>query len=695
MTEETHKPNRLINETSPYLLQHAYNPVDWYPWSTEALDKAVQENKPILLSIGYSACHWCHVMERESFEDDEIAEIMNKHYVCVKVDREERPDLDKVYQIAHQMYTQRAGGWPLTVFLTPDEHTPIFAGTYFPDTPRQGMPSFGDLLERIAEHYQAKKNTLNDHNRVMKEAFSRLRTVASDSDLPLDESLLAEAVQELSMQYDPVYGGFGEAPKFPHPTQVALLLAFGRRRDANAHLCGRAINMAVHTLEAMANGGLYDHVAGGFSRYSVDSKWEIPHFEKMLYDNAQLIPLYVDAGIEHHREDFIETATRCADWAMRDMQSPAGGYYSTLDADSEGEEGKFYVWNRDELKTLLTVEELKAVDIRFGLRGTPNFEGKWHLRIENSLSVVAQRTGWPESQIPSILDKARRKMFIYRSKRVPPGRDEKILTSWNGLMIKAMAHTGRLLNRDDFVESAGRALDFARKRLWRDGRLLATAKDDVSHLNAYLDDYIFLADGVLELLQARWRDEEFRFALDLIEVVMTHYMDEDSGSFHFTSDDHETLLFRSIPTHDEATPSGNGVAAQLLVRAGHILGETRYLKAADRTMHALHPAATQMPSAFGSLLSAIEETLNPAPILVLRGEVKEMRQWAADCVEKTAGHLTVLPIPSDARDLPGLLVERKAGDSTVAYLCHKFTCAPPFDSLEELLNSVSDPDQVD
>ena len=437
MNEGTLSPNRLINETSPYLLQHAYNPVDWYPWGPEALERAKNENRLILLSIGYSACHWCHVMERESFEDEEIAEIMNENYICIKVDREERPDLDKVYQTAHQMFNQRAGGWPLTAFLTPDEHTPVYVGTYFPDTPRAGMPSFGSLLENVAEQYQEKKQHLAQHNKVIKDAFARLRTVASNSELPLEESLMESAVQELFQQYDPVYGGFGDAPKFPHPTQLILLLAFGRRRQANAAKRERAIDISVHTLEAMANGGLRDQIGGGFCRYSVDAKWEIPHFEKMLYDNAQLLPVYVDAGILNNRQDFLDIAVQTGEWVMREMQSENGGYYSTIDADSEGEEGKFYVWTVEELKEKLSYEEFKVVDIRYGLRGEPNFEDNWHLRVANPLSVVTERSGIPSSEIPILLESARQKLFSVRSRRIPPDRDEKILASWNGLMIKS------------------------------------------------------------------------------------------------------------------------------------------------------------------------------------------------------------------------------------------------------------------
>ena len=434
MSQKKGKPNRLIHETSPYLLQHAYNPVDWYPWGGDALNKAKDENKVILLSVGYSACHWCHVMERESFEDEQTAQLMNDNFVCIKVDREERPDIDKVYQTAHQYLTQRAGGWPLTVFLTPDEHTPLYAGTYFPDKARHGMASFSMVLNRIAEHYQNVRSNIAEHNRVMKETFAKLsRLQSADHKITDEQSLLSNAVQELSRQYDPVYGGFGRAPKFPHSTQIDLLLAYSNRESANKQLQERCLTMAFHTLDAMADGGLNDQVGGGFCRYSVDDRWEIPHFEKMLYDNALLLPLYVDAGFYPEQEHMVERAVQTAEWVLREMQSPTGGYYSALDADSEGKEGKFYVWSLDDLQKILSAEEYKAVEIRYGLRGVPNFEGEWHLRVANTLSTVSIRSGFSLDQVNSLLDTARKKLFDERSDRIRPGLDDKILAllEWN------------------------------------------------------------------------------------------------------------------------------------------------------------------------------------------------------------------------------------------------------------------------
>ncbi len=686
----TREPNRLINETSPYLLQHAYNPVDWHAWGPEALERARQQNLPILLSIGYSACHWCHVMERESFESEEIAKIMNRHYVCIKVDREERPDLDKVYQSAHQMFNKRAGGWPLTVVLTPDELIPIHVGTYYPATPRQGMPGFGDLLNRIAEIYKEKDKFLPEHSTAVKNAFSQLRATRSDVDIPLDAQLMRRATEHLSQEYDPVFGGFGEAPKFPHPTQIDLLLSFWQRdMRATDQLATRSFDMAIHTLEAMATRGMYDHLGGGFYRYSVDAEWEIPHFEKMLYDTAQLLPAYVDAGFLGKNSDLHNVAIQSAEWAMQQMQSTDGGYYSAIDADSEGVEGKFYVWTTDELNALLDKDEYKVIMIRYGLRGAPNFEGKWHLRIINSLEDVAHRASLERNSVENLLESAHQKMFKARSQRVEPFLDDKILVSWNGLMIKAMAKTGRLLQRADFIDSAQRALEFIRQRMWQNGRLLATAKGDKAHLNAYLDDYVFVADGAIELLQARWNDAHLGFAEQLMETVLEHFEDQETGAFYFTSDDHEALLYRAVPTHDEATPSGNGVAAQVLLKLSYLSGKIHYREVASRVINALQATAAQFPSAFGSDLLAIEEIISPKPTLVIRGEEAAVREWADACMTAGSQNLNIYPVPYHAKRVPGMIdAQPESPTSTVAYLCQGSTCSAPCHSLELLLESL-------
>jgi uncharacterized protein YyaL (SSP411 family) len=670
--------NRLIHETSPYLLQHAHNPVDWYPWGEEALDKARREDKPILVSIGYSACHWCHVMEHESFEDEDVARVMNELYVCIKVDREERPDLDKIYQTSHQILAQRPGGWPLNMFLTPGDQMPFFGGTYFPRTPKYGMPGFTDLLQHVAEVYRNKRDAIREQNDSLSDIFRRLQPPGPAPGVHPGPEVLAQAHAELQRQYDARFGGFGGAPKFPHPTSLELCLhRWADDKD------GEALRMARHTLRSMAHGGLYDQVGGGFCRYSVDERWEIPHFEKMLYDNAQLLALYADAWRATGESLFQRIAVETAEWIMREMQAPAGGYYSALDADSEGHEGRFYVWSAEEIRRLLSPEEWDAVERRFGLHGTPNFEGRWHLNVRADTAALADRLQKPESDIAALLQSARRKLFEAREQRVRPGRDEKILTAWNALMIKAMAHAGRLLARPDFIASAERALDFIHAHLWRDGRLLATHKDGKSHLNAYLDDHVFLMDALLELLQARWRGRDLDWVRALAELTLEHFEDESHGGFYFTGDDHEKLVYRPKPVADDAIPSGNGVAALALLRLGHLLGDLHYLHAAERTLEALDTGVRQQPSAHGALLIALEELLAPPQTIVLRGESAATSPWLAAARRDYRPHRIVIAIPVDADGLPGVLAERAARGPVTAYVCAGHACQAPITDMAE------------
>jgi hypothetical protein len=677
-TTRTHT-NRLSDETSPYLLQHAHNPVDWYPWGEAALAKARAEDKPILLSIGYSACHWCHVMAHESFEDESVAQVMNELFVNIKVDREERPDLDKIYQTAHQMLAQRGGGWPLTMFLTPDDQTPFFGGTYFPNTARHGLPAFPDLLRRVAGYYHEQRGDVLRQNTAVREAFGRIeQRGGAAAGARLEAEVLTRARTDLGSHYDSRHGGFGDAPKFPHPTNIERLLRHWSREPGDRE----ARDMALHTLFAMGAGGIYDQLGGGFCRYSVDDRWMIPHFEKMLYDNGPLLALYTDAFMASGDVFYRHIARETGEWVQREMQSPAGGYYSTLDADSEGHEGKFYVWRREEVQSLLTEDEYAAFALRFGLDRPANFEDEWHLHTYADVDSIAKALKRPAEEIARTIDAAREKLFAAREQRVRPGRDEKILTAWNGLMIKGMAHAGRFFDRADFIDSAQRALDYIRRELWRNGRLLATAKDGRAHLNAYLDDYVFLADGILELLQARWRDGDLDFAVALMDVVLDHFADKENGAFFFTSDDHERLAYRPKPVADEAIPAGNGVATQVLLRLGHLLGDTRYLQAAEDTLRALYGEIAQYPSAHNALLTAVEESLSPPQTIILRGDETALAPWVARAHAAYAPRRLTLAIPRAATDLPGLLAQRVAGDDGVrAYLCQGHTCVAPLTEL--------------
>jgi len=683
------QPNQLINETSPYLLQHAHNPVEWYPWGEEALAKARSENKPILLSIGYSACHWCHVMAHESFEDEQTAAVMNELFINIKVDREERPDLDKIYQFAHQLLNKRGGGWPLNMFLTPDDQTPFFGGTYFPPTARLGMPPFTDTMQRIAQFFKEHPEDIGKQNDSVREYLAHASRGKAQASEEINTSLLDEARTQLEHSYDKDYAGFGSAPKFPHPTNIDRLMRHWAASCSTDSPDENALLMARTTLHAMASGGIYDQLGGGFCRYSVDEQWMIPHFEKMLYDNGPLLVLYADAWAATGDPAFKRVAEETAEWVIREMQSPTGGYYSTLDADSEGEEGKFFAWQLAEVQTLLSTEEYDVVSRHYGLDRTSNFEGAWHLHIFRSLEEVAGEIGITVDSARQYLISARKKLFVVREKRIHPDRDEKILTSWNGLMIKGMAVAGRRLNRPDFVKSAEYALDFIRETLWIDGRLLATCKDNKAHLMAYLDDYVFLIDGILSLLETRWRNEDMLFAIELTNVVLQHFQSEQGG-FYFTADDHEKLIQRPRPWMDEATPAGNGIAAQVLLRLGYLLGNADYLDAAEETLQSAWHEMKQFPHAHNALLTAVEEYLSPTETVIIRGPDKESQLWANSMSKAYAPNRLVLTILADPLTFPGSLADYEAPDTGVAaYVCREGACLAPVSELRELENLLS------
>ncbi len=665
--------NRLISQTSPYLLQHAHNPVDWYPWGPEAFEKARAEGKPVHVSIGYSSCHWCHVLAEESFEDEQTARLLNERFVNIKVDREERPDIDRIYQIAQHLITRRSGGWPLTMFVTPDDRRPFFGGTYFPPEPRYGMPAFKDVLTRVADYYASHLGELREQNDALVQAFRELEVPSASASVELDAKPIAAARADLAAAFDTTFGGFGGAPKFPHPLTLELLL-----RDPHA------LHMATLTLQRMGEGGINDQIGGGFSRYSVDPYWMIPHFEKMLYDNGALLAVYSQAALATHEPLYARIAAETAEWAMREMQSSAGGYYSSFDADSEGHEGRYYVWDRAEIERALTPEELAVFAPRFGIDRAPNFEGRWHLHGFAAVEAIAARRGLNTSETTERIDSARRKLLAIRAQRVPPGRDDKVLTSWNALMIRGMASAARALGRDDFAASATRALDFLRSTHWRGGRLLASSRDGHAHLDAYLDDYAYLADAVLELQQVRFAADELAFARELLEVAVEHFADPRAGGLYFTSDEHEALFHRAKSFADDATPSGNGIAALALQRMGYLLGETRFLQAAESILRAGWNAVERHPPSHVSLLIALEEYLRPPQIVILRGELREIDAWRRELAKAYAPRRMVLAIPADARDLPAALAEKAPRRRAVAYLCQGSVCSAPIHSLAEL-----------
>jgi uncharacterized protein YyaL (SSP411 family) len=678
--------NHLAGETSPYLLQHVHNPVDWHPWGEVALALALQQDKPILVSIGYSACHWCHVMEHESFENEATAAIMNKHFVCIKVDREERPDLDKIYQTVHQMLMKRPGGWPLNMFLTADDHIPFFGGTYFPNVARYGMPAFSDLLGNLSKFYRDNRDEIREQNSRMAQYFRQLEQGHAGGDIS-SEPLVA-ARRQIESQFDPVYGGFGQAPKFPHPTTLERCLRHWHRSKLNSGEDEYALKMVTTTLQAMANGGLYDQLRGGFYRYSVDEKWTIPHFEKMLYDNAQLLPLYVDASIATDDANFTRIANETAAWVIDEMQSPEGAYYATLDADSEGQEGIFYTWSDKELASLLSTLELTVVNKIYGLKGEPNFEGRWHLNVALSQISASEQLNIPPEDFTELLISAKQKLLDHQNLRIRPGRDEKILTAWNGLTIYAMARAGRVLTRVEYLNSASRAVDFVRDKLWRNGRLLATTKDDQARLNAYLDDYVFVIYGILELLESRWSTNNLNFAIEMMYVVLDHFEDKEQGGFFFTSDDHESLVYRPKTGSDDSVPSGNGIAAQVLLRLGHLINEPRFLDAAARTLTAFGDELNQNASSCGALLTALEDFLYPGEFVLLRGNETAMQEWSAVChAEYRPGrHCYKLPVNDSA--LPASLGDRKVLGDITAYICSGTTCQPPVTDKKNFISSL-------
>ncbi len=716
--------NRLAGETSPYLRQHAANPVDWHPWGEEALAKARAENKPILLSVGYSACHWCHVMAHESFEDPAVAAVMNEYFVNIKVDREERPDIDQIYQLAHQMLARRPGGWPLTMFLTP-EGTPFFGGTYFPKSPRHGLPAFTELCQRMAAIYRERQSDIATQSASLMDAFAqlepRLEAAAGTQHPLLERAPLVSAIEALKASFDPDDGGFGSAPKFPHVTDLELCLRHavaGEPGDEGAS-DGDALNIVALTLSRMAEGGIFDHLGGGFCRYSTDGQWSIPHFEKMLYDNGPLLSLYSDAWAVTQDPRFAQVVEDTAGWLLRDMQSAQGGFYAALDADSENEEGRFYVWTPEQVREVLAPEEYDVLAPHFGLDAPPNFEGHhWHLRVCRPLPAVAASLGRSLTQCEAMLKSGRAKLFAARARRIHPGCDDKLLTGWNALAIQGLARAGRVFGREKWIDAARRAFDFVRRELWQAGapskggasaetseagqrgRLYANWKDGQARLNGYLDDYAFLLAAAIELLQCRFDGAVLEFAEQLADALLEQFEDRQQGGFFFTSHDHETLFHRGKPGHDNATPAGNGVAALALQRLSFITGEMRYALAAERTVGLYFPRMRERPSGYATLLMALAEILEPPRTVILRGPEGDVRAWQRALSAHYLPGTLVMAVagegagyPGDSSPAPGALPTVLAkpvapGSGVNAWVCEGVTCLPPESNLDALLESL-------
>ena len=677
--------NRLSGETSPYLLQHAHNPVDWYPWGAEALEQARVEDRPILLSIGYSACHWCHVMEHESFENEPIAKLMNDNFVCIKVDREERPDLDGIYMNAVQMMTGH-GGWPMTVFLTPDGR-PFYGGTYFPPVDRQGMPGFPRLLIALAEAWRERRDEIEKNAGSLLVELGKVdRFRGADSEL--DPALLDQCVVRLLQSLDREHGGFGTRPKFP-PSMALSFLLHRYHRTGDSQILA-AVEL---TLEKMAGGGIYDQLGGGFHRYSVDDRWLVPHFEKMLYDNALLSRIYLDAWLLTGRPLYRRIVEETLDYVIREMTSPAGGFYSTQDADSEGVEGRFFVWNPEEVTALLGREEGAIFADFYDVTAGGNFEEQSILHTDESSEEYADRRGMKRQELEARLARGRQILFTAREQRIKPGRDEKMLTSWNGLMLRSFAEAARGLDRSDYLESAIRNADFLLANLRRDGRLLRSHKDGESRLNAYLEDYADLANGLLALYESTFDSRWFNEATALVETMIDLFEDEEEGGFFFTSRDHEKLITRSKDYYDNATPSGNSVAAEVLIRLAHLTGRTDYRARAERILRQVAAITPRMPNGFGHLLCAFDLFSHPAREIAVAGDPQSpsTRSLLRTIFGRyLPGKVVALARPGEAPpEALALLTNRTstAGDPMV-WVCHNFQCELPVttaESLEKLL----------
>jgi len=731
--------NRLADASSPYLRQHGGNPVHWQPWDDAALAHARETDTPILLSIGYSACHWCHVMAHECFENPGIAALMNAGFVNIKLDREERPDVDRVYQLAHQALSQRGGGWPLTAFLDPQSLSPFYIGTYFPPTPRHGLPGFPEVLQRVRAYFDSNRDELRAHAEQLQQ-WMRHAEAGTPGHTPDANATSAKALQRVESRFDARWGGNAGAPKFPRATELEWLLdsAFEplslreRRRVAQSaqrwgestttpdpHPALRAKEeaafsrpfsrgekekqMAHLALASMAARGLQDHLGGGFFRYCVDASWTIPHFEKMLYDNAQLLPAYarlaadpdIDASL---RESANAAVEGIVEWLARDMTAPSGAFYSSFDADSEGEEGKFYLWTGEQMRTVLSGSEFALAERAFGLDRPPNFEDRaWHLLRVAPVDDIARQLGRSVEDTRTEYAAIRRQLFDAREHREHPARDDKILAGWNALAISGLARAARLLDDARCGEMAARALAALRGSAWMDGDLFANVAEPPSRIPGFLDDHAFLLDALLETLQLAFHPRELEWAIALADALLDKFADREAGGFWFSTSDHATPLARSRNWMDDALPNGNAVAIRSLLRLGHLTGDTRHLESAARALRAGASALDRYPDACPTLLRALREFERPRPQIVVRCPSAQVSTWntalrealRAEGLEPGGDPVDAFVIPSESGALPGLLSTREArGGKATAWICSGLTCQAPITSPDELAGAL-------
>ena len=677
--------NRLIHETSPYLRQHAYNPVDWYPWGEEALEKSRNEDKPVMLSIGYSACHWCHVMAHESFESVETAAVMNRHFVNIKVDREERPDLDEIYMNAVTAMTG-SGGWPMTVFLTPGLK-PFYGGTYFPPEDRYGRPGFPRILEAVAQFYRDRRSDAEEQGDKLKERLVELAGFDSSSET-LDTGLLDKAFTGIAASYDATHGGFGTQPKFPPSMTLSFLLRDHLRTDRKA-----ALDMACHSLAKMANGGIYDHLGGGFHRYSVDAKWLIPHFEKMLYDNALLMGTYTEAYQATGDSLFRKVVSETASYVIREMLQTGGGFYATQDADSEGEEGRFFVWTPEQIQDNLGAEQGRLFSRYYGVAAGGNFEhGTSVLHVGADLEPLAAHLQVEPDKLRAAVSEGRRILFDHREKRVHPGRDEKIMTDWNGLMIGSLARASRVFDEPAWLDAAADSMGFILDALHEDGRLLHTFKDGRARFNGYLDDYAFTVAALLDLYEATFDPAWFARATSLMDTTIERFWDPEGGGFFFTSDDHETLIVRSKNPYDNAIPSGNAVSVQNLLRLAAFTGRNAYRDRARQTLSLFTDYMGTAPGGFGQLLCGLSWYLDaPVEIALVGAREDAATRAMLDLIDRRFLPNKVVALHDPTRDdhatpelIPLLANRPQINGATTAYVCERFVCRQPVNTVDGL-----------
>lgn len=681
-------PNRLINETSPYLLQHAYNPVDWFPWGSEALQHAQSQDKPILLSVGYSACHWCHVMERESFENPHIAGIMNDNFINIKVDREERPDIDSIYMTAVQAISGH-GGWPMTVFLTPDAK-PFYGGTYFPPQDRGGIPAFPRVLTTIAEAYQQKRADILQTTEQLLQRMRHLSTVGSSNTThqPLTADILSTAARRIASDFDPAHGGIGMQPKFPQPMTYEFLLRHHlRTQDPDS------LHMADLTLERMAHGGIYDQLGGGFHRYSTDAFWLVPHFEKMLYDNALLARLYLHAYQITGKPLYKRIVEETLDYVLREMTSPEGGFYSAQDADSEGVEGKFFIWTPQQITQALGEQHAALINRLYGVTPHGNFEGRSILHIAIHPQTLAQDEGLDAASFSHILNSAKQTLLDIRSQRIAPNLDDKILTSWNGLTLIAFAEAAAVLRRSDYTHAAIRSAEFLTSKLIHDYRLLRTYKNGEAKLNAYLEDYACLIQGLLSLHELTFNPEWLQHAITLGEGLVDLFWDESSNQFFDTGADHEALIVRPKDITDNAIPCGSSMAADTLLKLAVITDNHRYEQIAATALRSMRDLMIQFPSAAGHWLGALDFHLSTTKEIVIVGDRTHPQTHALtdEVYRHYIPNRVMLGIPGNSTPLQRLplLADRPPLNSQpTAYVCQNYTCQLPVNSPQDLANQL-------